>query len=318
MKRLLLINALLILSTCVFSQSKKEQIDLLTNRVDSLLKVISVKNQLIDAKQAQIYSWQKELVSNKENLAAAQSNIQELTTKISALRDSVLQLTKKNQALIAEQKAPAEVPTAKNNKNNTAGGKTEQRDIKENSKGLQTTWAYVNLDVSLFRNGDSIPEAKTDAAWLKAGSENKPAWCYYGYDAANGKIYGKLYNWYAVNDPRGLAPAGWHIPTMAEWNELTSYFGSDAGKKMKSSSGWSDFKGRSGNGTNSSGFDGFPGGMRYGDGTYNYLGTGGYWWTSSENKAGSAWHRALYNTANNVIKSYSNKQNGLSVRCVKD
>ena len=99
------------------------------------------------------------------------------------------------------------------------------------------TWTTKNLDVATFRNGDAIPQAKTNEEW-KAGRENKqPAWCYYDNDAKNGTKYGKLYNWYAVNDARGLAPAGWHIPTDEEWTVLSTFLGGGdvAGKKMKMS-----------------------------------------------------------------------------------
>jgi aspartate kinase len=77
-----------------------------------------------------------------------------------------------------------------------------------------------NLNVSNFRNGEAIPEAKTNEEWIKAGNEGKPAWCYYENRSENGRIYGKLYNWYALNDPRGLAPAGWSIPENNDWRTL--------------------------------------------------------------------------------------------------
>src|ERR1043165_1390179 len=83
------------------------------------------------------------------------------------------------------------------------------------------TWSTKNLDVSKFRNGDAITEAKTAAEWMAAAEQRKPAWCYYNNDASNGKKYGKLYNWFAVSDPRGLAPDGWHVPSDAEWITLT-------------------------------------------------------------------------------------------------
>lgn len=67
-------------------------------------------------------------------------------------------------------------------------------------------WRTKNLDVATFRNGDSIPQAKTNEEWEKAAENQQPAWCYYNNDPANGAKYGKLYNWYAVNDSRGLAP----------------------------------------------------------------------------------------------------------------
>src|SRR5688500_3606271 len=76
-----------------------------------------------------------------------------------------------------------------------------------------------NLNVSHFRNGDAIPEVKTNEEWMLAGKEKKPAWCYYDNKPENGSIYGRLYNWHAINDPRGLAPEGWHVATDAEWRQ---------------------------------------------------------------------------------------------------
>jgi len=75
------------------------------------------------------------------------------------------------------------------------------------------TWMAENLNVSHFLNGDPIPHVQTNEEWLKAAENRRPAWCYYNNDPVNGKKYGKLYNWFAVNDSRGLAPPGWHIPT---------------------------------------------------------------------------------------------------------
>ena len=94
-------------------------------------------------------------------------------------------------------------------------------------------WMTKNLDVAKFRNGDPIPEAKTDEEWEKAGENKQPAWCNYDNNPANGTKYGKLYNWHAVNDPRGLAPEGYHVPTDAEWTILENFLGSDAEKKMQ-------------------------------------------------------------------------------------
>ena len=102
-------------------------------------------------------------------------------------------------------------------------------------------WTSKNLDVATYRNGDVIPQVQDENAWenLTTG-----AWCYYDNDASNGTKYGKLYNWYAVNDPRGLAPNGYHIPTDAEWTQLSDYLGGgEAGTKMKSTSGWVENEG---------------------------------------------------------------------------
>ena len=178
------------------------------------------------------------------------------------------------------------------------------------------TWTSKNLDVSKFRNGEAIPLAKTNAEWKSAGQNQQPAWCYYENKTANGTTYGKLYNWYAVNDPRGLAPKGYHIPTDKEWTVLTDYLGGDsiAGAKMKSTSGWEE----NGNGSNTSGFAGLPGGYRSFNGDFYYFGAYGKWWSSSEINASNAWFRNLNYSFGLVNRYFSFKQNGFSVRCLRD
>lgn len=178
-------------------------------------------------------------------------------------------------------------------------------------------WMIKNLDVATFRNGDPIPEVKTDEEWKVAGENQQPAWCYYDNDPANGTKYGKLYNWYAVNDARGLAPKGYHIPTHAEWTTLTTYLGGEnvAGTKMKSTSGWY----YNGNGTNEIGFNGLPGGDRNSLGAFNYVGRGGYWWSSTEDSADYAWFRNLsYSNGNVSSYDYYYKGGGFYVRCLRD
>jgi uncharacterized protein (TIGR02145 family) len=90
-------------------------------------------------------------------------------------------------------------------------------------------WMKKNLDVDKFRNGTKIPQARTREEWVKAGLMKKPAWCYVNDDPILGMKMGKLYNWYAVNDKRGLAPKGWSIPTLEDWVLLKE----EAGKKMR-------------------------------------------------------------------------------------
>jgi uncharacterized protein (TIGR02145 family) len=177
-------------------------------------------------------------------------------------------------------------------------------------------WASENLNVSTFRNGDAIPEAQTKEAWEKAGQEGKPAWCYYDNALKNGNKYGRLYNWYAVTDPRGLAPSGWHIPSDAEWTTLVDYLGGEdeAGHKMKSKAGWDD----NGNGSNASGFSGLPGGLRYIQGPFSIVGDVGYWWSSTEDYTNHAWSRNLSYYNGFVYRNYYFKTNGFSVRCLRD
>jgi uncharacterized protein (TIGR02145 family) len=179
-------------------------------------------------------------------------------------------------------------------------------------------WMAKNLNVEVFRNGDSIPEVKTNEEWEKAWKEGKPAWCYYDNNPTNGTKYGKLYNWFAVNDPRGLAPKGWHIPSDSEWTVLTDFLGGEdvAGKKMKSTSGWQD----NGNGNNKSGFSCLSGGCRRNDGKFAYIGEDCYCWSSTESEYDkiTAWYRLLNYGTDIALKTNLLKECGLSVRCLKD
>jgi uncharacterized protein (TIGR02145 family) len=182
------------------------------------------------------------------------------------------------------------------------------------------TWASKNLDVSTYRNGDVIPEVQDSNAWSKLTTG---AWCYYENDASNGTKYGKLYNWYAVNDPRGLAPKGYHIPGYEDWLILTDYLDEDikhgviilSGTKMKSTSGWAESR----NGTNSSGFLGLPGGTRNEDGTFRDISYHGVWWSTSNFQNRRKVAHLSYDNDMIIFEDFPMMGlEGLSVRCIKD
>lgn len=177
-------------------------------------------------------------------------------------------------------------------------------------------WMLENLDVDHFRNGDTIPQVATKDEWVAAGKEGRPAWCYYENKEENENRYGKLYNWYAVSDPRGIAPVGWHVPTDAEWSLTTLFLGGEdaAGTKMKSPDGWT----HGGNGTNESGFSGRPGGSRNRFGEFDYEGHVAYWWCITPYDAEFAWYRVIDEIPWYVYRTQYYKQNGYSVRCIKD
>ena len=183
-------------------------------------------------------------------------------------------------------------------------------------KNLLSLWMTKNLNVDTFRNGDIIPEVKSNEEWENAGKEGRPAWCYYDNNPSNGIKYGKLYNWYAVNDSRGLAPEGWHIPNNKEWNQLIDHLGGKnvAGKKMKSNYGWIE----NGNGTNESGFTGLPGGCRGRIGLFGGIGYHGGWWSASEDPPTSAWDFSLNYQLWSLNRFNGWKDDGKSVRCVKN
>jgi uncharacterized protein (TIGR02145 family) len=173
--------------------------------------------------------------------------------------------------------------------------------------GIQQ-WARLNLDVVTYRNGDIIPQVTDEATW---NSLTTGAWCYYNNDSANAK-YGKLYNWYAVNDSRGLAPTGWHIPTNAEWgiliDKLNSYPGVITNKLKAVGPDWQSNTAA----TNESGFTGLPGGTRS-IGGFNRLGQIGMWWSS-----GTCEYAYMEYTSSNLSRSGSNSEFGISVRCIRD
>jgi uncharacterized protein (TIGR02145 family) len=179
-------------------------------------------------------------------------------------------------------------------------------------------WQAENLDVDRFRNGDEIPQVQTAAEWEQAGRERRPAWCYYENDVENGKIYGKLYNWYAVNDARGLAPKGWHIPTDEEWTILTNYLGGEevAGGIMKSYDYWVTPN----NGAPSEDdFFALPGGYRYNSGGFDYIRYRAFFWSATKYDYYKAWYRGLYD-GGSYVGRFNDDYNsvGASVRCLRD
>jgi len=189
------------------------------------------------------------------------------------------------------------------------------------------TWMQKNLNVSKYKNGDIIPQVTNATQWagLTTG-----AWCWWNNDSATYAVkYGKLYNWYAVNDPRGLAPEGWHIPKSFEWNRMTKYLdptvdtvcsyycwsGSSIGNNMKNNSGWNN----GGNGANTSGFSALPGGYRSDLGSFEYVGYHGCWWSSADVDTSVIWSRFLFYDYSVIdLDSRYNKKHGISVRAIQN
>jgi len=316
MKNLLFVVCLLMVGF-LNAQSKKEQIEILTNRVDSLNRVVGEERSSNQNKIIEINS----IVTKLEGQIATLSG--NLTTLNKELQDSKDVILKKQKEIVENQIEISRLQSAlkiksdsleivKKEQSSQSYQVTQIDSYKSVKIGIQT-WMSVNLNVSTFRNGDPIPQAKTDEEWKKAGDNEQPAWCYYDNDPANGAKYGKLYNWYAVNDKRGLAPVGYHVPSDAEWTKLENYLGDDAGKQMKSTSGWED-----NNGTNSTGFSGLPGGLRDHVGSFDGIGGDGGWWSSTEDSTYVAWFRFLYYDDGDVYRYDDGKRSGYSVRCLRD
>ncbi|MFO8022781.1 MAG: fibrobacter succinogenes major paralogous domain-containing protein [Perlabentimonas sp.] len=196
-------------------------------------------------------------------------------------------------------------------------------------------WMAENLKTSKYSNGDEIPNI---TGWTDWGNLTTGGWSHYDNEPSRDETYGKLYNWYAVIDTRGLCPAGWIIPSDNNWKQLEMYLGmtqeqanstggrgTDEGGKMKSISTEPNPHPRwdspNTGATNERGFSGLPGGYRSGNGNFFFIGEEGLWWSISDIEhptLPSAWNRRLVNAHSKVTRSTSDKQNGFSVRCLKD
>ena len=177
-------------------------------------------------------------------------------------------------------------------------------------------WMAENLKTIRFNDGTPIPLVTDNTAWSNLST---PGYCWSDNDTTNKSTYGALYNWYAVNTGK-LCPKGWHIPTDAEWTILTDYLGGlkVAGGNLKSTTSWVGID--LVNASNSSGFSALPGDSRNLDGTFNNVGSHGYWWSASESESDShgAWMRRLNYCSSSVYCNSYPKMYGLSVRCVKN
>ena len=159
-------------------------------------------------------------------------------------------------------------------------------------------WMQENLSVTRYQNGDSIPDGTADhPSWAQLSTG---AWAYPDSQAALRSSFGLLYNWYAVNDPRGLCPTGWRLPTHDEWTALTNALGGEtkAGAVLKASQGW------------------LPAGFRGRDGTYGGLGAYAYWWSSTGSGINGAWGRFVDGTQSGIFMMDGYKRSAFSVRCV--
>jgi len=163
-------------------------------------------------------------------------------------------------------------------------------------------WSAKSLDVITYRNGDTIQKVEANSQWRKL---KEGAWCYYNNDPAKGAVYGKLYNWYAVNDPRGLAPKGYHIPTRDDIIILKDFLDKSSQGSTKSKS--------------ANGIDELKGGYRASDGSFGGIGEILKWWSSTEQRTTEyAYCRELINIYGNLGKDIYDKHFGFSVRFLKD
>lgn len=154
----------------------------------------------------------------------------------------------------------------------------ETNAIKDAAVQMVESWQAQNIAVTHFRNGDPIPEAQSDSAWQLAAETGQPAWCYYQGSTAMGKKYGKLYNYYALTDPRGIAPEGWRIPSLSDWQVLNEMLDLQAALQLKAEKGWPEHC----QADDVYGFAALPAGGRMATGDFLGEGTHALWWASME------------------------------------
>lgn len=178
-------------------------------------------------------------------------------------------------------------------------------------------WMAENLRVTHFNNGEPIPNVTDDIQWSKLSTG---AYCNYNNDPTAVRTYGRLYNWYAINDARKIAPPGWHIPSAQEWQQLVESLGGSqvAGALLKEpgTSHW-DAPNKA---TNRSRFTALPAGERNNDGTFLNLGFSAGWWTVTTESAEVDFASNVGVTCNtaNVSPDLDARTFGLSVRCLRN
>ena len=204
-------------------------------------------------------------------------------------------------------------------KSNLASSETvEERELQKIDSVIigSQKWMQSNLNVVKFRNGDLIEQALNKEQWKQAALNSKPAWCYYLFDKNNSKEHGILYNYFAVSDERILAPIGWEIPSIDDWNILIEELGGkkQAYNKLKSIRGWK----ANNNGNNSSNFNAHASGLIDRDGGFCCKGEIGNWWSSTKNESDDAWIVAIGVEHNEIGIGTAYITAGLSIRCISE
>lgn len=178
-------------------------------------------------------------------------------------------------------------------------------------------WMAENLKTTKYLNGDLIGTTSQPTSNISGESNPEYQWAF-GENESNVATYGLLYTWYAATDTRNVCPAGWHIPTNVEFTTLMTYLGGDtiAGRKLKET-GTTHWASPNTGATNETGFTALPGGYHGYEGSFNFMGYTGYWWSSTEVDANNAWYRGLYYNGSYDHNLSNSKMVGFAVRCIK-
>jgi uncharacterized protein (TIGR02145 family) len=177
-------------------------------------------------------------------------------------------------------------------------------------------WMVENLKSTRYNNGNAIPNITDANVWSNLTTG---AYSNYNNDKNNSTAFGRLYNWFAVNDSCNICPTGWRVPANDDWTKLTTYLGGEsvAGGKLKET-GTIHWKSPNTGATNETGFTALPGGNRSNSGNFNDIRDDGYWWSSTEDGKSNAWNRDIDFNTSDMFRDDAGKNRGFSVRCLKD
>ena len=310
---------LVFISLVSFGQTKQKATttnDRVQRKLDSLLLVSTAKNQLIEKLKADNKHLQAMVDASKINQTSSKDKASDCTEKLNEQADIIRKQRIEIDQLLLKIKT-LEAQLGKTATKETVAEVAPKAPIHTVKIGTQT-WMTSNLNVTTFRNGDPIMEAQSVEEWERCGKKKIPAWCWYDNDGKLDKKSGKLYNWYAVNDPRGLAPEGFHVPNEEDWKTLVNQLGgeSEAAPKMRLGKEWGDSATVVHSKTN---FAAVPTGWRLTspDGTA-FTSEGAYWWCATPLSLKFAWTRYVIFFSREVKSYCYPKASGLAVRCIKD
>jgi uncharacterized protein (TIGR02145 family) len=178
-------------------------------------------------------------------------------------------------------------------------------------------WSKENLAVETFQDGTPITECSSSEQWVELASTNTPAWCYYNFDPSLEEEYGKLYNYYAISSSKVIAPVGFRVPSLSDFNTLSAVYGGNslAGHKLKNSKNWNTLKRQNGNGNNQSNFTGNPSGFVKENGDFWDFGWSSNFWTTDSGSIDATSVR-LYWANTQVVPISANMDMGLAIRLV--
>src|SRR5690554_5171130 len=295
---------------------------------DSSSSVASSSSSVVKSSSSSAKSSSSEAMSSSSS--AKSSSSEAMSSSSSAKSSSSEAMSSSSSAKSSSSEAMSSSSSAKSSSSNAISSSSSSSIVYSTIKDARDNQTYrivtIGSQTWMAENLKYLPSV----VGPETGSQTTPHYYVYGYNGTNVtdakatdnyNTYGVLYNWHAVNTGK-LCPTGWHVPSDAEWTELTDYLGENAGGKLKATgtieAGTGLWYDPNTGATNETGFTALPGGYCSSDGSFYYVGDYGYWWSASEGNTGYAWGRSVYYSGSDVYRNGYDKELGFSVRCLRD